>query len=404
MTLRVSTAQTYDAGTASMLKQQAELLKIQQQLATGRRIVTPADDPIAAARALEVSGSKSRNDQYVVNQDAVRAGLSHAESALSGVTQVLQDVQALLVNAGNGSYSDTDRATLAIELQERRDQLLSLANARNAVGRYLFSGYQEDVRPFADTPAGVVFQGDTGRREVQVADSRRLPITANGSDAFERIATGNGVFATSAAAANSGTGIMGAGQVADPALLDGRTYEIVFRVSGSTTTYDVVDTAAATTVSSGNAWQSGAAITIAGMQVAVTGAPADNDRFTLAPSVNRSIFQTLDDAIALLRTPSGSAAGRAQLTMGLTAALSQADRAHARVMAIRTETGAALKDLDQLGAGAASIDLSLQQELSALRDLDFATAVSAFTRQQTVLEAAQKAFARIIGRSLFDTI
>ncbi|MDH4191269.1 MAG: flagellar hook-associated protein FlgL [Betaproteobacteria bacterium] len=404
MTLRVSTSQAYDAGIAAIQRQQVDMLRTQQQIATGSRLVTPSDDPLASARALEIASGKARNDQYVANQTAAVNNLSYTEATLSDLTQVMQDIRALVIQAGDGAYGDGERASIAAELRTRRDHLLSLANTQDADGRYLFAGYQETVPPFSQSAAGVVFQGDTGRRALQVADSRSLAVTVNGADVFERVATGNGVFATSAFAGNLGDAIVDVGQVSNAAALDGHRYDLVFRVSAGVTTYDVVDVTAASTVSAGNAYQSGAAIGAAGMQAAVRGAPADGDRFSLTPSTRRSVFGTLDDFIAQLNAPVGSSAARAQLTMGIATALTGLDRAFEQVMLARTETGAALKELDQLGASAANIDLALQGELSGLRDLDYARAISDLTRQQTSLDAAQKTFVRVMGRSLFDAL
>jgi flagellar hook-associated protein 3 FlgL len=404
MPIRVSTNHAFQTAAAAIVKREAEMLKTQQQLATGQRIASLADDPLGAARALQVDSSKARNDSLIANQAAARHALSLAESTLGEVTGTLQNARELLVSAGNGAYSDAERRSLAGELRMQREHLLGLANTRDADGRYLFAGYQERTQPFVETASGVAYQSDGGRRELQVASSRTLAITASGADTFASIRTGNGVFATSADPANGGNGVVSPGQVADPASLDGLAYDIVFRVSGGVTTYDVIDAASSTVVSAGNAYQSGAAITVAGMQAAVTGAPADGDRFTLAPSVNRNIFDALSDIIGLLETAATSAAQKAQLSMGLSRALGHVDATLDRVLGARAEAGAGLNELDALEAGATALGIGYSQELSEIRDLDYAKAASDLALQQTGLDAAQKAFVRVMGRSLFDLL
>jgi len=404
MSYRVSTGQAFDNASAAILRQQADLLKTQQQLSTGRRITTPADDPVGASRALEVSSGKARNDQYLSNQTAARNGLSFAESTLGSVTDELQQIRSLMVAAGDGTYGDAERRSIATELRSRREHLLGLANTRDADGRYIFSGYQENVRPFIETASGVSYQGDTGQRSVQVSSSRQIPVSQNGSAIFMRLATGNGVFATAAAAANTGGGIISLGSVSDASALDGRRYEIVFGGGSPATTYDIVDVANASTVSAGNPYQSGTAITIAGMSAEISGAPESGDRFSLAPSTRTGLFDVLGDAIRTLETPVTSPARRAELAMSIASGLAQTDAGLESVMLARTEAGTGLSELDQLDSAAQSADLRFQQELSDLRDVDLARAISDLMQQQTQMEAAQKAFVRVMGRSLFDLI
>lgn len=402
--MRISTSLTFEFGTEAITRQQSEMLKTQQQLATGRRMVSASDDPVAAARSVELSSTIARNDRYIAGQTDARNSLALTEGTLGSVSDTLQDVRMLLVQAGNAAFSDSDRAYLAVELRNRSAQLLALANARDADGRYLFAGYRDSESPFTATASGVVYQGDEGRRELPVADGRSLVVSANGAEVFDRVAGGNGVFSTAAGAVNTGTGIITVGQVDNPALLDGHAYELVFRVTGGVTTFDVLDTTAGLTVSSGNAYTSGAAISVAGMQAQVEGAPADADRFTLSPSQKTSVFTMIAEAVDLLESAVSAPAARARLSTGLSRSLANMDRALDSVMLARTEAGSGLAELDRQQTAASGVDLVYRKELSELQDLDYTKAITELTRRQTQLEAAQKAFVHVTGRSLFDIL
>jgi flagellar hook-associated protein 3 FlgL len=403
MIMRVSTNQAFESSTTSILQQQSELLRTQQQLSSGRRITSPSDDPIGAARAIELSSGKMRNDQYLANQTVARNSLSFAEGTLTSVVDEIQNVRSLLVSAGDGAYGDAERRSIAAELRVRREHLLALANTRDADGRYVFAGFQEKSQPFVQTPAGVLYNGDSGVRAIQVADSRQMPVSLNGSAIFERIPEGNGVFLALAEGTNAGNGVISIGRVSDATALDGQTYRLAFHVTAGVTTYDVLDASSAV-ISAGNAWKSGDAVTVAGMQVEITGTPADGDAFSLAPSANRNIFDALQDAIAVLEAGTGSAAARACLSMGLARALSHTDRGLEQVMLARTASGTGLKELDSLEGAAQTTDEQIQGELSAIQDLDYAQAISDLTRRQTMVEAAQKAFVKVMGNSLFDLL
>ena len=226
--MRVSSNTLFDSNVAAMTQQQARLMQTQQQVATGRKILTASDDPVAAARALEVTQSDAMNTQYATNRGAARHTLSLAESTLQGVTSLLQDVKTATVNAGNGSLNSSDRRTMATDLGGRLQELVGLANSTDGVGNFLFAGFQSKTQPFVDTSAGMAYFGDDGQRNVQVSATRQMHSSGNGADIFMRIEDGNGTFVTQAATANTGTGIISQGSIVNSAALTGDSYTIAY--------------------------------------------------------------------------------------------------------------------------------------------------------------------------------
>ena len=225
--MRVSTGMVFDANVGTMQRQTALLLHTQQQVATGRRILTPADDPVAAARALEVTQSRDINAQYSTNQDNARTCLGLVEGQLAAVGEMIQSVQERAVQAGNATLSASDRASIAMELRARFDELLGIANATDGTGQFLFSGYQGSNAPFSgNVAAGVAYAGDDGQRALQISASRQLPVSDSGNDVFMRIRSGNGTFAATASAGNAGSGLIGAGNVRGG--FSGHSYSIAF--------------------------------------------------------------------------------------------------------------------------------------------------------------------------------
>lgn len=399
--MRVSTTSIYNNAAASIAKRQAELSKTGEQMSTGQRILNAADDPIGAARLIELDSAKARNDQLTAGEIAARNALSEVESVLSSATDTYSDIRSLLVQAGNAALSDNDRKSIAAELSARRDTLLGIANSRDADGRYLFAGHRESQTPFVSGAAGIEYQGDDGRRDVQVGLSRTMTVTTNGADLFARVRSGNGVFDTSAVAGNRGNGTINVGTVANASALDGQRYQLVFHAGSGNSSYDVLD-ASGQIVSAAQPYTAGGNITVAGMQVQVSGAPAEGDTFTLEPAAVRTVFQGLDETIALLRTPVTSEATRLQLKAGLSTGLSQIEQASERAVLARSDAGSALKELDTLNIANTARDEQLQTQISGLRDLDYAAATTELSQRQLVLQAAQQAYARILGKSIFD--
>lgn len=399
--MRISTQMIHDGGLNAIQRQQSELFKLQQQIGSGRRILTPSDDPVASSRAVVVSQAQATAQQHARNTGAAKDYLSAIESAVAELGAIVVGAKTLAIAGGNPTQSDADRATLAQDLRGKFQQLMAQANTQDGSGSYLFSGYAETTQPFSGSLGAVVYNGDAGEREVQVSDSRKMPVTLNGASLFQSIKNGNGVFATSAVASNTGAGVISGGRVLNPPAWNGDDYEIRF---SSAATYDVVNTTTATTVSSANAYASGGAIAFSGVQVEITGAPQAGDVFTLQPSTNQSVFETFNNLIKTLESPVTGAPAQAQLRNGLNRALGDLDRVLDQTLSARTLVGARQSELDSISFSNEDYLLRRSVELGELINLDYAKATSDLSRQLITLEAAQRSYVKITSLSLFDLI
>ena len=400
--MRISTSQLYSQGADAIGRNQSELFANQQRIASGKRMLAPSDDPIASAEAVVVGQSKARVERFGANLITAAESLGLNDSILADVGDTLIEMRTLAINGGAGSLSDADRRSLATDLEGRLQQLVGLANSRGADGGYLFGGFAVGTQPFALVGGSYAYQGDQGQRALTVADGRDLPVSENGEALFNAVRTGNGTFIARAAATNAGAGIVAAGRVTDPTLLDGHGYRLHFNVAAGVTTYDVVDVTAATTVSTGNAYVPGSAIAVAGMQVTITGDPLSGDQFTLTPSGHQSVFTTVQELIATLRAPTATAGDKARLGNGLNLALQNLSQAQEAVLTTRAGLGARMRELDSLAAHNEARTLQYEATLSRLQDLDYSKALSDFARQQLALEASQKSFLQVSGLSLFN--
>jgi flagellar hook-associated protein 3 FlgL len=449
--MRISTNTIFQMGSSRLSELQSGLVKLQQQLATQRRVLTPADDPVAAATALGVTQSLSMNEQFGLNRQAAKSALGQEESVLRSVTELLHGVKDLIVTGGNGAIEDEQRQYLVAELRGRFDQLLGLANSRDGSGNYMFGGFKTATAPFSQTPTGAQYNGDQGQRQLQVGASRYLPLNDTGNSIFEKIKTGNGTFFTAQsnrfdttvsppvaiapAAPNSGSGIVGTGAVIDATKLTGHDYSVVFSVipsavpateftqntvsyavkdettgqfwNSATSTWDAALPAPVPGTVPAAPWTpyvSGQAITFDGMQIDVTGKPADGDSFSIKPSRNQSVFTTINDLITTLESGSAGATGQANLTNGLNAANNNIDNALDNLLNVRAAIGTRLNEIDALDSGGEDLNIQYTETLRVLQEIDMAETISSFTQQQLTLEAAQKSFMSISRLSLFDHI
>lgn len=424
--MRISTSMIYEQGIASVQQQTADMLKVSQQMSTGRRILTPSDDPLAAAQVLMVSQSQATNEQYTSNASSATSALQLQESILTSVGNVLQEARLTTLQAGNPGLSLADRASLATALQHGYDELLGLANTNDGNGQYLFSGYQGSTQPFAESaPGTVVYNGDQGQRLMQISASRQIAVSSSGADVFQNNSTGNGTFATAAGTTNTGTGIISPGAVLDPAKWDtagnSKNFTIKFDVTAGTTTYDIVDNVSGNSLLTGalaaagpylRTYTSGSLISLKtqappdttltpfdyGAELNVSGAPVAGDTFTVNASASQDIFTTLHNLITTLQGNGNNAA----ITNGNNTALSNISLAQDNILTIRARVGSSMSEVDNQSNTNSDLALQYKTTLSGLQDLDYAKAISDLTQKQASLEAAQKTFLKVQGLSLFN--
>ena len=213
--MRISTRSIFDNATTQLNTLQSQMAKTQNQLSTNKRMLTAADDPIASARALEVTQSQSLNNQYATNRANANSSLALVEGALDDGANLVMDVQTLVVQAGGGALSREQRLMIATEIEGRMQDLLGVANTADGAGGYLFSGYKGTTVPFVQTDSGATYQGDQGQRKLQVGSSRTIAISDSGSSIFENNRTGNGSTQTVMVDGNKGGAVATSGSVTD---------------------------------------------------------------------------------------------------------------------------------------------------------------------------------------------
>ena len=321
--MRIGTALQFSTGIRNIQNQQSELHRAQNQLSTGRRMLSPSDDPLAAMEAMQVEQAKGVNSQFQANQETAKSKLSMLESTLGSVGDNLSAIRTAMIAAGNGGYNDSDRESVAQDLSQRLGALVDLANTRDSNGNYVFSGFQASVKPFeqqfnaATNRDEYVYRGDQGQVSLQVAPGISMAIGENGDDVF-----------------------MG---IRDPAV----------------------------------------------------------------PAGVKDVFQSVQDVIRNLRgqnpptveNPTGKFSAQ-----DLTNSIANIDEAMDNVLLKRTDIGARLNTLDNLINSAGDFDLIYSARLSQLQDVDYAEAISRFSRHQTQLEATQITFRQASQMSLFNLI
>lgn len=397
--MRVSTANSFDASVDSLIKRQTALATAQEQLTTGKRVNRASDDPAAAARAERALAAETHTDAVQRAVNASQNAMQLSESALGDAGDLLQQIREAMVAAGNGSYSDQERRAQAEKIAGLRTQLLAVANRQDGAGSYLFGGQSPDHAPFLDAAGGVTYQGTSGQLDAASGDP--LPLSVDGRAAWVSGRTGNGVFTTAPAAANTGQAWVDTGRVTDPSQVTGDSYSIVFAVAGGVTTYSVLQNGNPTAVA-GVPYTSGRAIGIDGLSATVSGVPADGDTFDLAPSTaDLNIFDAIDQAVVALNTPLRTPSQIAQTNSTYLAAV---DSAMAQMQSVRAQVGETLGRIDNATGRLDDLRLAAQTDRSNAEGLDMVKAISDFQNKQTGYDAALKSYSLVQKMSLFNYI
>ena len=180
--MRISTANAFNSGIDTLMQRQLDMANEQNQITTGKRVNQASDDPAAAARAERALASVNRAATSQRAVDASKVVMTQTESSLGDAGNLLQSARALLVQAGNATLNDSDRQSIATQLQSIRGQLLSIANQDNGAGTYIFGGQGATQKPFVDTPTGVQYTTTAG--QMQTGAGVGLPLTTDGKAAW----------------------------------------------------------------------------------------------------------------------------------------------------------------------------------------------------------------------------
>ncbi|MDR5906060.1 flagellar hook-associated protein FlgL [Franzmannia qiaohouensis] len=413
--MRVSTVTMFEQSVSSMNRQQNDFMKVGQQIASGRRVVNPSDDPQAASRAVGVAQSKAVTQQHMDARVSARNSLSQEESILNSVSDAIASAKTLMIQASSDTLSDVDRQSIASELRGIYETVIGQANATDGNGRYLFGGYQDSSPPYVrEADGSVSYVGDNNVREQRIDSSRLLPVTDNGNKIFASVPSGAKYITEMGD--NQGSLI-----VTGPTVVDssdpgyGQQYRIEFSGDGEDATYTVetFDTATQQWVALDPAedyqdvdYVAGEQIRFGGLSLTLNGTAADGDGFTLgrATQMEPNLFRTFENALAVLEQPAETPQQKAALRNTLNTSMRELDNSLDNVLTVRASVGARLNEIDVVDSVGGNRMLNYEQTLSDLIDLDYAEAISEYSLRQVGLQAAQKAFVDIQGMSLFDRL
>lgn len=416
MSDRVSSYQMNIGSLNNILRNQAQVAQSEERIATGKRVLTPADDPVAAARILQLDEEIGLTTQYVKNIESLTGRLELQEGSLKGAEDVLQRVRELAVAAGGGSNTQSDRQAYGAEMKVRLEELQDLMNSQDATGEYLFSGYAGRTKPFEEAPGGgFTYEGDEGQRMVRISNSARIPASDNGKDIFVDVPVDKPSTNAYASPRNQGDppGVISQSLIMDEEEFQDFAPDDVIITFNNELDADPPGKNFTVRRRSDNRviegmqnvdYVPGKGIQFAGQQVRITGQPRPGDNFVVESTQKQGPLQTIEKLIQGLDTLGDTPAETQALSTLIGDSLDNLDAGMENLSIYRAKIGARINTAESTQNVHEDNKLASQDIRSKLKDLDYAEAVSQLQMETMVLEAAQQTYAKVSSLSLFNFI
>jgi flagellar hook-associated protein 3 FlgL len=407
--MRITTNLMFDKNFRSINNSQAELSDIQTQLASGKKLLRPSDDPVGASQVIRLTEEIDKIAQYKRNNDLVTNALELQETSLRSINDVVNRARVLTVQSGNGILSGADKQALGAEVEQLRNQVLDLMNTQNASGEYIFAGYQSSSQAFEFNASAIdnhiKFVGDNGTNLAQLSDSVTIQSTTSGKTLFEDVrarlnfsfSNVSGVSFDDYKIKNQGTFDTFHSASFDPVVPANNQYR-----------FDVVSPTEIQVTNVGTGvladtlpFESGNAVTFNGVELTVQGVPGDNFQIDLNRPNKTNLAETLHNMYLALNDPS---LDQQQFSAIIDDTLVGIDNGLSKMGRENSSVGARLNIAESVEGSLLDAEIANRQARSSIQDVDYAFASSEFAKQETALEAAFATCPRVANLSLFNYI
>jgi flagellar hook-associated protein 3 FlgL len=192
--MKISNRLFNDQQVRQFSKTMEDIQGIQSRISSGKNIVFASDDPVGAVELSGLNDVTTRIDQFLKNSDLAMDRLKLMDSSLEGIKDIFIRCNELAVQASNDIMGVGDREAIALEFDELKKELLSLANIQDSGGSFIYSGFKSQTQPFLINSDGLIeYKGDRGILNLQLSESRLVESTIDGATVFQDIVTSTGV-------------------------------------------------------------------------------------------------------------------------------------------------------------------------------------------------------------------
>ncbi len=407
--MRISTSQFLTQGVNGILDLQSSVNLARVQLTEGTKIINPSDDPVGASKIIILEQEIHITNQYQENIASVERNLALEETAISNFKNSLGRVRELVLQGNNATLSVIERRSIAVEVRERLAEMVSLANTKSGTGGYLFAGYQSATTPFTQDAAGnYAYNGDEGQRLIKIGSSTNVVDNDSGKALFMAIAADPNTYKVNSDQTNTGGALVATSKISDPDAWKAsvpETYTISFNALNPGSNFDVyADSAPGVPLPGFDdvTFTSGDKILVSGVELQISGTPDPGDTFHVSSVNQQDIFTSIDKIANAFESFGDSEIDVARLNFEATIALNNLDKAQDHLSVFQAKIGTRMNVAEsQENVNLDFLQLT-EQTLSTVRDLDMVEAITRLNSQTIALQAAQQAYSRVQGLSLFN--
>lgn len=394
---RIASFHNYQAVQNDLRRQEAKVHHNQAQLASGKKLLQPSDNPLATHYIQNVGQQEEQLKQYLDSITLVRNRLEHQEVIVSNAEDFTDDAKRTIMEMINGSLTPQDRIARQRELKELADNILNLSNVQDESGNYIFAGTKPENQPFfRDKEGNVTYAGDDYQRKMRISNSLEMPFNSPGNKVFMDIENPFGNYAPDYQLQDGSELLLDRAVNTDPS--DDASYKVTFVDLGNKTYgYELLK--------NGSSVQTGefdpkSGIEYKGLTIHLKGQITKGDSIELNRRESFSMFDTLNNAIKASEGSVSDASNSAKLQQ-YTAELQSA---FTHITKVRTDIGARLNTLDIQEQQHEDFKISLAKSKSQFEDLDYSQAVIDFNENTRALQASQQAFGKTKDLTLFNYI
>ncbi|MCW8347665.1 flagellar hook-associated protein FlgL [Vibrio sp. ZSDZ65] len=392
---RISSFHSYQTVQNDMRKQENKIHHNQAQLASGKQLQKPADDPLAIHYLQKVGQQTEQLDQFTDAIVLSRNRLEHQEVMLRETEQFSDEAKRLTMESINGALSPQDREAKARELQELAKNFLALANNQDESGNYTFAGTKPKTQPFfADNQGRIAYAGDDYQRKMRISNSMEMPTSDPGSKLFMEVDNPFGGYKPNFQLQNASELLLD--KAYNQNANDSSIYKITF-VDMGREQFGYQLERNGSVVKAGD-YDNKNGISHEGFSLRVKGQITAGDAITLSPRESFSVFDTFKDAIKALDSDASDASANAELHR----VTEEFHTAFLHLTKARTDVGVRLSTLDTQEQQNEDFKISLARSKSNFEDLDYSKAVIEFEENSRALQASQLAFGKTKDLTLFN--
>lgn len=398
------------------------IYKTNEELSTGKRIQSAADDPVASIRINNLTNYLEEINQYKKNITTAENNLALEESSVKSSNNILQRIEELAVKAGNTAIlSEAEYDAISVEVKNRTDELLSLMNTQDSGGAYIFGGFKSDAPPFSGNFSdGFTYEGDEGSVSIRVDKNTYVDSSDSGKSLFIDVPSSKNTARATVPDTNRSSPAIA---ISSPTVVDQEAYDdfypedmqITFNEDSNITpagkNFTITERSSGKVLLADQAYTPGMDITVEGLSFKITGNPVSSDtgldngdQVFIDSSDTQDVLTTIQTFYNAMQAYDGTSNTREALQSAIADTITNISNAQESLNQTLTSIGARNNTLESAKNLHADADLISREVLSDLMDTDYAEATTRLSAQTLVLQATQASFLKIRELNLISQI